>query len=66
MSKIEEIEGAVKELSAEELLAFRAWFSKFDADTWDRRFEADVKAGKLDASAERALHEHAEGWSTAL
>jgi hypothetical protein len=66
MSKIEEIEGAVKELSAEELSAFRAWFSKFDADAWDRQFEADVKAGKLDALAERALLEHAEGRSTEL
>jgi hypothetical protein len=26
MSKIEQIEGAVQELSAEELAAFRAWF----------------------------------------
>src|SRR5579863_3027265 len=61
MNKIEEIEGAVKELSAEELSAFRAWFSKFDADAWDRQFEADVKAGKLDALAERALFHHTSG-----
>jgi hypothetical protein len=55
MSKIEQIELAVKELSAEELAAFRAWFSEFDADAWDRQFEADAKAGKLDALAERAF-----------
>ena len=61
MNKIEEFEGAVKELSA-----CRAWFSKFDADAWDRQFEADVNAGKLDALAERALLEHAEGRSTEL
>jgi hypothetical protein len=66
MTKIEQIEGAVQELSADELAAFRAWFSKFDADAWDRQFEADVKAGKLDALAERALQEHAEGRSTEL
>jgi hypothetical protein len=66
MSKIEEIEEGVKELSAEELSVFRAWFSKFDADAWDRQFEADVKAGRLDALAERALREHAEGRSTKL
>jgi hypothetical protein len=66
MSKIEEIEGAVKELSAEELSAFRAWFSKFDADAWDRQFEGDVKAGKLNAMAEHALHELSAGRSTDL
>lgn len=66
MSKIEQIEGAVKGLSAEELAAFRAWFSAFDADAWDRQFEADVKAGKLDALAERALLEHSAGRSTEL
>ena len=44
MSKIEEIEGAVRGLSDDELSAFRAWFAEFDADVWDRQFEADVKA----------------------
>jgi hypothetical protein len=66
MTKIEEIEGAVKELSADELSAFRAWFSKFDADAWDRQFEADVKAGKLDAMAGHALRERSAGRSTEL
>ena len=64
MNKIEQIEGAIQELSAEELSAFRAWFSKFDADAWDRQFEEDVKAGRLDAMGERTSHEHAEGRST--
>jgi hypothetical protein len=63
---IEEIKDAITKLSAEELSAFRAWFAKFDADTWDRQFEADVKAGKLDALAERALHEQTEGRSSEL
>jgi hypothetical protein len=66
MTKIEEIEGAVKELSTEELSAFRAWFSEFDADAWDRQFEADVKSGKLDALAERAQRDHSAGRSTDL
>jgi hypothetical protein len=66
MSKIEQIKGAVKELTAEELSAFRAWFSEFDADAWDRQFEADVKSGKLDALAERALRDHSSGRSNEL
>ena len=66
MSKVEQIEGEVKELSADELSAFRAWFAEFDAHAWDRQFEADVRAGKLDAMAERALRDHSAGRSTEL
>lgn len=66
MSKIEEIEGTVKELSAKELSVFRAWFSEFDAGAWDRQFESDVNSGKLDALAERALQDHASDRSTEL
>jgi hypothetical protein len=66
MSKIEQIEGAIKKLSAQELAAFRAWFAEYDADAWDRQIEADAKAGKLDALAERALREHAAGRTTKL
>jgi len=48
MGNVESIEDRIKELSPEELTAFREWFIKFDAEAWDRQFEADVKAGKLD------------------
>ena len=63
MSKIEQIEHQVKALSAEELAAFRQWFAVFDADAWDRQFEADVTAGKLNTAAARALRDHAAGRS---
>ena len=66
MSNVENIETRIKELSPEELTAFREWFIKFDAEAWDRQFEADVKAGKLDSLAERALRDHAAGRSTRL
>ena len=66
MSNVENIEGRIKELSPEELTAFREWFIKFDAEAWDRQFEADAKAGKLDSLAERALRDHAAGRSTKL
>lgn len=66
MSKVESIEHEIERLSAEELAAFRAWYQRFDAESWDRQFEADVKAGKLDASAEQALREHNAGRSTKL
>ena len=35
-------------------------------EAWDRQFEADVKAGKLDTLAERALRDHRAGRSTRL
>ena len=66
MSRVDQIENQVKALSPEELAAFREWFAEFDAEIWDHRFAADVKAGKLDRLAERALRDHASGLSTKL
>jgi len=63
MSNVEKIECQVRELSPEELSAFREWFAEFDAEIWDRQFEADVNTGKLDSLAERALRDHASGRS---
>ena len=61
MSRVEQIEGQVKSLSANELKAFRDWFARYDAEIWDRRIEADAKNGKLSSLAERALRDH-DGW----
>lgn len=66
MSDIESIERQVKDLSREELAAFRGWFLAYDWEVWDRQLEQDVAAGKLDVLAERALREHAAGKSTKL
>lgn len=51
---LQEIEQAVSNLSPDELAKFTAWFEEFAADAWDRQFEADVKAGKLDKLGEEA------------
>ena len=64
MSRVEQIEGQVKDLHREELAAFREWFTVFDAEVWDRQFEDDVIAGKLDGIAERALRDRGAGWPT--
>jgi hypothetical protein len=61
MSKIEELEQKVQALSPEELSQFRDWFLEFDWAAWDRKLERDVRAGKLDALAEKALRDHAAG-----
>jgi hypothetical protein len=46
MTTIQEIEAAIRRLSAEERTAFRAWFAEFDAEEWDRQLAADVAAGR--------------------
>ena len=66
MSKVENLEKQIQQLSPEELAEFRRWYAEFDADLWDRQFELDAKSGKLDALAEKALRAHAAGQSTKL
>jgi hypothetical protein len=66
MSTVAEIEAAISRLSRQELVAFRDWFKEFDAEAWDRQFEEDVKAGKLDALADEALGDLREGRCTDL
>jgi len=51
---VQELESAVVQLSPAELAKFSTWFEEFVADAWDREFEADVKAGKLDALGKEA------------
>lgn len=66
MTNIQEIETAVRQLSRDELAAFRTWFQEFDAEAWDRQFEEDVAAGRLDHLAEEALRDLREGQCTEL
>ena len=61
MSTVHEIENAVSNLSRDELLSFRDWFSTFDAAAWDKQFEQDVAAGHLDALADEAIRDLREG-----
>jgi hypothetical protein len=61
MSKIKEIEKEVQGLKPDELEAFRKWFWEFDAEAWDRQFEKDALAGKLDSLAEAALKSFKSG-----
>ena len=49
-----ELESAVSQLPADELTVFARWFEEYLADAWDRRIEADIKAGRLDEAGRRA------------
>lgn len=66
MGKLESIERDIKSLSPEEMAELREWFAAYDAEAWDRQFEADVGAGKLDALAEKALQAYRSGTTTKL
>ena len=61
MSTVQDIETAVRKVSREGLSAFRTWFVEFDAAAWDRQFEEDVYAGRLETLAEEALKDFHEG-----
>jgi hypothetical protein len=66
MTTVAEISGAVRRLPKRELAKFRKWFTEFDAATWDREFEEDVAAGRLDALAREALRDDRAGRTTPL
>ena len=66
MSRMERITREIEQLAPEELTALREWFVHFDSIAWDRQFESDANAGKLDEAAERALRDHSAGRSTKL
>ncbi|HUG70031.1 MAG TPA: hypothetical protein VMM76_19930 [Pirellulaceae bacterium] len=63
---LQELENSIYKLPPEDLAKFREWFWGFDAKNWDKQFEADVSAGRLDSLAEAAIREHRGGESTEL
>jgi hypothetical protein len=66
MTKLEQIEKSITELSPEELKAFAAWFEALRADMWDRQIEVDAKSGRLDKLAQQALTDHRAGRTRSL
>ena len=66
MSNVQELEMAVSQLSANELLQFSEWFEELVADQWDKKIEADILAGRLDAAGKRADDEFIAGRASPL
>jgi len=66
MRKIELIEEQIEALSDAEYAEFRNWFLDRDWETWDSKFEKDVRAGELDTLGEAARRAHAAGKTTKL
>jgi hypothetical protein len=65
-NRVKTLEKEVRKLTQDELMTFRDWFVKFDADEWDRKIESDIQAGKLEKLAAKALSEHKRGESKQL
>ncbi len=61
MNAVLEIELAVSQLPPQDLARFRRWFEEFDARMWDRQFEEDARAGRLDKLADQAIMDFRAG-----
>jgi hypothetical protein len=66
MTKLEQIEKSIAALDDDELKKLAAWFDELRWERWDRQFEEDVKAGKLDKFADEALGDLRAGRTRSL
>lgn len=66
MNTAQEIETAVRRLSPQERVSFRAWFAEYDADEWDRQLETDTAVGRLNWLIEEAKADFEAGRCTEL
>lgn len=55
MTKVEDIEKAIKSLTPDDHARLRDWFEEHDAELFDQKLERDAKAGKLDKLRAKAL-----------
>jgi hypothetical protein len=51
---VQELENAIRQLSADEFAQLAHWIDAYRADQWDRKIEADILAGRLDEAGNRA------------
>lgn len=63
---LHEIKSAIAGSPPDEFSKLRVWFAEFDADTWNRQFEEDAAAGKLNALIDEALEDLRDGKTTDL
>ncbi len=63
MRTVEQIEEAIQKLPRNEFFRLHQWIRERFNDEWDRQIEEDIRAGRLDRSAARAIAEHRAGKS---
>jgi hypothetical protein len=61
MSKVEELEQQIEQLSPSEFAELRTWLLDRDWEEWDRQIERDSASGKLDRLFEDARQAHING-----
>ena len=60
-ANIEELQTKIRELSPEDFARFQEWFEEYLGKLWDQQFESDVRNGKLDSAAKKALEDFRKG-----
>lgn len=66
MSKVEQIEQQIEELSPSEFAELRDWILEQDWAAWDAQIEQDAEAGKLDTLLREAEEDYRSGRSREL
>ena len=61
MSKVEQIETDIAQLSATEARQVAQWLAEFLADEWDQQIATDAMAGKLDSLFDEGAAERRAG-----
>ena len=61
MTTVSEIQRAILDLSEADYSELRRWLLDQDWERWEKEFDEDVRAGKLDALASQALEAKARG-----
>ena len=61
MPTVAEIQQAIMNLPKSDYARLRNWLFEYDWEEWDREFEEDVKAGRLDFLAAEAMEAKRQG-----
>ena len=61
MTTVSELQRVILSLSEAEYAELRGWLLDEDWERWEREFDQDVRAGKLDTLADEALQAKARG-----
>lgn len=65
-SSLKEIESAIQQLTRQEIEELYAWLDEHYREAIDVRIKADMAAGRLDASIDRALEDERNGRTRSL
>jgi len=64
MTRLEQLEEQIQQLSPSEFAELRTWLLERDWEEWDRQIEQDAASGKLEQLFEEAREAHRQGKST--